>query len=95
MVEQAEAAVDSMRQQYAWMSNQVRKFDETGQIWQPNGNGMLQPPSGPVNDWAVYGGPAGYMALMQERLPQYAEAIKLHMESAAEHRSKYEAFLKI
>ncbi|TCZ52985.1 hypothetical protein [Roseicella aquatilis] len=94
MAEQAEEGVDAMRKQYDLITDQVRIFDETGQIWMPDGKGVLQPSSIPMENWDHYGGPAAYMAIVKQRLPQYAEGIKIYAESAAEHRAFYESLLK-
>jgi hypothetical protein len=86
-------SIDAATRQLGWMTEQVRKFDETGEVWQPNGNGVLGPPTREL-DWAIYGGPAGYINALRERLPGFAKSIDTMRESAAQFRLEYEGALQ-
>lgn len=84
MVEQAEFWNSARTTQLRLMQQQVTKFEETGEIWEL-GDGALRPPSY-MNDWAPYGGPAAYIAILKERLPAYEKQLQDAMSATAAMR---------
>jgi hypothetical protein len=94
MAEQAEAGVNAMRAQLSNSREMVRRFEETGQFWQADNNGVLQLSTVPESAWAVYGGVAGYVAQVKESLEPTEKAIARLTEGAAELRAQYLDSLK-
>jgi hypothetical protein len=69
-------------------------FEETGQVWQTDNQGVLRPPTRTDIDYAMHGGPAGYIAAVKGQLDILEAKMPELEQGVAEHRANYEVALK-
>lgn len=93
MVEEKEKSVVQMQMQLQVGREQIRLFEETGQVWHTDMHGVLQPDP-PSRDYSIYGGAAGYIEGVRKGMDVLEAKLPELIQSAVQMRAEYEASLK-
>jgi hypothetical protein len=89
VAEEIEAGVERFRKKISDVTEIVKRFDETGEMWETNpfGELVLSPPD---RKFLMVGGHKEYIEILRERIPRMPAALQSQIESASAWRNHYE-----